>query len=161
MSNRSLKVIILGSLNTGKTSFIKILYNKFNEYEESTIGVNMNFKKYTINNQNYDLCFIDPSGSRRFLFLNNIYIKNINLVLYIFDLSNEQSFRDISFHIQNFNELNNIKSFPFLIGTKSDQEKIVPVEEIETLCKKNNMEYFEVIIKIQIIKFFKMHFIKH
>jgi small GTP-binding protein len=145
MSNRSLKVIILGSLNTGKTSFIKnFLYDKFNEYEESTIGVNINFKKYTINDQNYDICFIDPSGSTRFQFLNNIYIKNINLVFYIFDLSNKQSFRDVFFYIKNFNELNNIKSFPFLIGTKSDKENIVTTEEINTLCKENNIKYFDI-----------------
>lgn len=143
--SRSLKVIILGSLNIGKTSFIKnFLYNKFNQYEESTIGVNMNFKKFSINDQNYDICFIDPSGSKRFQFLNNIYIKNINLVFYIFDLSNEQSFRDVSYHIKNFNELNNIKSFPFLIGTNSDKEKVVDVNEINTLCKENNIKYYEV-----------------
>ena len=55
---KSVKTLILGSLNTGKTSFVNnLLYNKFNEYQESTIGINMKFKNYNIDDQDYDVCF--------------------------------------------------------------------------------------------------------
>ena len=40
-----IRILILGDLNVGKTSFVNnIIYNKFNDLEGSTIGVNLNFK---------------------------------------------------------------------------------------------------------------------
>ena len=58
-----IRILILGDLNVGKTSFVNnIIYNKFNDLEGSTIGVNLNFKNYKVINENINVCFIDPSG---------------------------------------------------------------------------------------------------
>ena len=142
---KSVKILILGSLNTGKTSFVNnLLYNKFNEYQESTIGLNMNFKNYNIDDQDYDVCFLDPSGSERFKFLNYIYIKNINIVFFIFDLSNKKSFLDVYEHVNAFNELNNLDSFSFLVGCKSDKKINVDKADIMAFSKEYDIKYYEV-----------------
>lgn len=142
---KTVKTIILGNLNTGKTSFINnLLYNKFKEYQEPTIGINMNFKQYNIDGQKYDVCFMDPSGSERFKFLNNVYIKNINIVFFIFDLSNKKSLDDVSNHVDTFNEVNKLNSFSFLIGCKSDKKINVDKEDIIALSKEYDIKYYEV-----------------
>ena len=142
---KSVKTLILGSLNTGKTSFINnLLYNSFEEYQESTIGINMNFKSYNIDDQKYDMCFMDPSGSERFKFLNYVYIKNINIVFFIFDLSNKKSLEDINEHVDSFNEINNINSYSFLVGCKSDKKINIDKKDIIELSKGYDMKYYEV-----------------
>jgi small GTP-binding protein len=140
-----IKILILGDLNVGKTSFINnLIYDKFNNFEASTIGVNLNFKNYKINDDNINICFIDPSGSSRFSFLNEAYIKDINIVFYLFDLSNPNSFNNIQDKIDIFNKLNNIKSYEYLIGSKSDKTSNIDKNDITEICKQNNIKYYSI-----------------
>ena len=140
-----IRILILGDLNVGKTSFVNnIIYNKFNDLEGSTIGVNLNFKNYKVINENVNVCFIDPSGSPRFSFINDTYIKNIGIVFYLFDLSSNESFKNIQNKINLFNQLNNLNSYEYLIGCKSDKISKVDKADIVELCKKNNIKYYSI-----------------
>lgn len=140
-----IKILILGDLNVGKTSFVNnIIYNKFNDLEGSTIGVNLNFKNYKVLNENINVCFIDPSGSPRFSFINDTYIKNIGIVFYLFNLSNNESFENIQNKINLFNELNNINSYEYLIGCKSDKISQVDNADIVELCKEYDIKYYPI-----------------
>jgi len=140
-----IKILILGDLNVGKTSFVNnIIYNKFNDLEGSTIGVNLNFKNYKVLNENINVCFIDPSGSPRFSFINDTYIKNIGIVFYLFDLSRKESFDNIKNKINLFNELNNLNSYEYLIGCKSDKISKVDKADIVDLCKEYNIKYYSI-----------------
>jgi len=120
------KVVLIGDAFVGKTSLVyRLCTNKFNEDGESTIG--SSFNSYEVNDgENLIKLYIwDTAGQERFRSIIPVYLRDVDAILYVYDMSNINSIDSILKIWMPF-VLQNAKNdyIPFIIGTKNDQSII-------------------------------------
>ena len=94
------KIITLGNSGTGKTSIIKSFVDGvFDEYQLVTLGNSFSFKILKINGINIKLNFIDTSGQEKFRSLSLSYFRHVDVVLFVFDLNEPNSFESVQYWI--------------------------------------------------------------
>ena len=133
----------------GKTSILlKYTDDKFSDNHISTIGVEYINKSLTINGKKVMLRIWDTSGQERFLSITQNFYRNANGVIFVFDITNRESFKNIKIWL---NELENCegKITRILVGNKVDLEenRDVGKEMINNYIQKKEMKYFEVSAK--------------
>ena len=142
-----MKVITLGESSVGKTSIIRrFIHNIFDEENLSTIGVNFSFKQVKLKNgKSINIKLIDTAGQEKYKALAKSYFKNVDAVLFVFDLNDQNSFDYIKNWIDLFNDNHNGKEgIPkYLIGNKADQKREVQKDVINEFLCKNKYKYFE------------------
>ena len=135
------KIILIGDSLVGKTSIIKrYVYNSFNEAMMSTIGMNYCMKNVILKNEKtIKLKFVDTAGQERFKSLGKKYFSNTDAILFVFALNNQESFDHITSWIKIFEESNSKRlDIPrYLVGNKSDLEKEVSQDKINTFIENN------------------------
>jgi len=96
--NQSIKCVILGDSGIGKTSIIK-KYNSINvsSSNESTLGAIYweLFYKYD-EEKNIRINFWDTAGQERYNSLIPMYVRECDIILLTFDLTNYESFKNLS-----------------------------------------------------------------
>ena len=141
------RIITLGNSGVGKTSILRrYAYKMFNEDIMTTIGVNLVFKEITLKNgKTIKLKLIDTAGQEKYKALAKSYFKNVDAVLFVFDLNDQNSFDYIKNWIDLFNDNHNGKEgIPkYLIGNKADQKREVQKDVINEFLCKNKYKYFE------------------
>ena len=143
---KTFNVITLGESSVGKTSiFTRFTSNTFEATGGgATIGVSFLFKDIILkSNTTIKLKLIDTAGEERYRSIAKSYYKNAQGVLFIFDLSNLNTFNCIEKWIESFKENTNspINIPKYLVGNKSDLEHKVPQESIDELVKKADLKY--------------------
>ena len=113
-------IISLGNATVGKTSiFTRLSQDKFFENQAGTAGLDTTIYYIKYKNKNYRLFFRDPAGQERYKALTKNFLRNSDGVLFIFDLSNRQTFDDLEEWF-NFYKEGNEKVIGMLIGNKCD-----------------------------------------
>ena len=85
-----------------------------------------------------ELEITDTAGQEQYKSLAFQYVKNINAVLFVFDLSNKNTFNNIKQWIQFFKDNTSDINVPkYLIGNKKDLEKEVDEDMIELFLDEN------------------------
>ena len=148
MEYQTIKFCILGDAAVGKTSFIKRFFDdKFSRQYISTIGAFPYVKSIQAGNQNYSLSFIDVSGNEKFLSTVMPKIQNCTTIIFMYDVTNKESFGLISKWIEAVKENNKIDGLQmYLIGSKIDleSERKIPTEAGKGVAEKIGMDFFEV-----------------
>ena len=142
----TLKIIILGSTKVGKTCLINQYFNKeFNDNPISTIGIDLQSKYYKFDNDIVKINFIDTAGQERFDSISSNYLKNVNGVLLIYDITNYDTFWKIDYWNNQIKYYNKNKYSIVLIGNKIDldNQRVVKFNYGENLSKKINCKFFE------------------
>ena len=94
------KIITLGNTGVGKSSIIQRFINdEFNNNLFTTMGISHNFKVITINKKKLKLQLIDTGGQERYRALSISYFRHVDVVLFVFDLNNPQSFESVQYWI--------------------------------------------------------------
>ena len=92
-----LKITFVADAGVGKTSLIEQLINKkFSQEVPSTIGGGNFIKRITINQKKCQLSIWDTAGQERFRSLSKIYLKNSNIVIYVYDITKRETFDNIT-----------------------------------------------------------------
>jgi len=119
---KNIKIILVGESGVGKTSIIKIFQmEKFNQNVVSTLCCNSVNKTIEIENKEYNLEIWDTAGQEKFRSLNQLFIKDSNIIILVYDISNNNSFLELSYWNDFINEHLNIKNIVIgLIGNKAD-----------------------------------------
>ena len=142
-----LKLLLLGESSIGKTCVMERYYNNsFKDNYIVTIGSDIRLKRLEINKCDIDVTIIDTAGQERFRSLAKMEIKGADGILVGFDLTNKNTFEQVTYWIEQI-EANKNKDFPVsivLFGNKYDKKEqmVVNDDDIELLKKKYNFKYF-------------------
>ena len=98
---KNFNIITLGDSGVGKTSIIKrFCENKFDDNNQSTIGINFSKKEITFNkNDKIILKLLDTCGQEKYRSLSKTYYKNAHAALFLFSMNDEESFDTINYFI--------------------------------------------------------------
>ena len=153
----SLSFILIGDSTVGKSCFFKRYFrNEFSEGIFHTIGIDKETKHIKIGNNSYKITLWDTAGQEKFRFLPKKYYNNADGIFLLFDVTNEESFKNVSSWINDVkensgktNENGNKSSITlFLIGNKIDLDgREVSKEQAEMEAKSLGVKYFEISCK--------------
>ena len=141
----SLKILLIGDSQVGKTSLLlKYTEHVFPEEHIATIGVEYKDKFILKDNYNIRLQIWDTAGQERFHSITKNIYRNANGVLFVYDITNQESFSNIKNWIKDLQNVgNDIKGV--IIGNKIDleQKRDVTKQDLEEIGKKYNMPFLE------------------
>ena len=142
---RTFIITMLGETNVGKTTIVNVYTGTgFSDEYISTVGFDKYEKEVQIETgEKVKLRLWDTGGQERFKSISQNTIKNCKGVVVVFDLTKKISFEKVTDWIEQVREIS--RKVPVcLFGNKSDlSNREVTQEEIDKLCKEQNLVYFE------------------
>ena len=141
-----ISISIFGETAVGKTCICKrFLGIEFKDEHLTTVGIEKMCSSITTEDgEELKLKLWDTAGQERF---KSVSVKNIRYsqaAVVVFDLTDKTSFEKISYWIKEIREIS--PKVPIgLFGNKSDlvDERVVEQNDINDLCKRENLVYFE------------------
>ena len=96
-SSNKIKIIVLGSMEVGKTCLIAhYRTGKFLSQIPSTCGSSFVEMKKVIKGKKYTLNLWDTAGQEKYNSLNKIFTKNANIVILVYSIIDKKSFQSLS-----------------------------------------------------------------
>ena len=141
-----IKVVLLGEAHVGKTAIInQYISYSFQVELCATLTTYKSRKDININENTLNLELWDISGSESYRTVNKIYMRNIDIALLIYDVTNRRSFEELNYWIQTVKEESYKEVFFGVIGNKNDlyQERVIEEEEGKKFANNNNALFFE------------------
>ena len=142
-----LKLIFVGHGKVGKTSLINQYINKtFTEGYVMTVGGDKTLKKLNVRGRDLNIEICDTAGQKEYRAVNKIFMKNTDIALIVYDITNRKSFEELNNWIKGVKEINNNKNVIFgIAANKSDlyEQKVINKKEGEEFAKNNNTLFFE------------------
>jgi small GTP-binding protein len=139
------KIIVLGDSDTGKTTLLTRYYSQsFYHDSRVTIGCELRTKILEINNKKIKLQMWDTAGQEKYRYINKVYYRGACGVIITYDCTNENSFNNIKYWIEEIkaNADNNICKV--IAGTKCDLvNKTVDIQKAEELGRELGVKVFE------------------
>ena len=133
---KEIKIILLGESGVGKTSFFKrFIFNEYGEQFVSSIGVDYAFKNINYKKKDYLIQLFDIAGQLRFRNVVKSYFHMTDKYFVIFDLTDEDSLKDIHNWIDSIKEYSEKYKF-IILGNKDDIENKISDEIINDNLKK-------------------------
>lgn len=140
------KYILVGNAGVGKTSLCeKYCKDAFNSDMRSTIGVEFFVDKLKINGEEVIIQLWDTAGHERFRSITSGYYRGAHCVIFVFDITNRQSFEDLETWLYQALQKVDPNAVFILVGSKKDriEERKVSQEEIDEFAKNNEILYIE------------------
>ena len=141
MEELNLKILLVGDSDVGKTSLLsKYTDDKFPDTYLATVGVEFRVKSIIKKNFKVNLQIWDTAGQERFRSVTKNFFYNADGILFVYDITNRDSFDGVKSWIQQSESLI-CKFEKILIGNKCDLEKDrdVSKKEVEDFCKENDL----------------------
>ena len=142
------KIGLLGPEKCGKTCFVhKLVYNIFNQNQQSTIGLGFVFKELV--DEKVQIKFYDFSGSERAESLINSCLKQLDAIIFIYDTTEEfpkkyflEKIKNIEESLRRKDDKKNI--IYFMLGTKKAilEKREVSYFDVKKFCGENKIYYF-------------------
>ena len=137
MKKESFGIILGGSTNSGKTTFIKSYMHNELDNIASSVGVQFYSIKNPKDNKINFIIYDTPRWTDRYTFLFNIYMRLIDGAILLFDLSSVNDIDELPFCLEIFENYFELEEFPILlVGTKADIEMEVHPGKISDLMEK-------------------------
>ncbi len=149
------KTLLLGDSGVGKSAILKQYVERYFDGEYvSTIGIDYACKYLSVDGKTIKLSIWDTAGQERFHSITKSYMRGIQCVILIYDITSIQSFRDV----KNWIKMVSISNVPqaetqpikyYLIGNKTDllTKRMVTYEQGTQLAKECGCKFFEVSAK--------------
>ena len=144
------KLIFLGDQYVGKSSILNRFYqDKFEQYYQATIGLDFHSKNVTINGNPIRLLLYDTAGQEKFKSLIPMYIRDANIILVVYDITNKDSFIHTEHWVNETKDLKREDAIFVLVGNKTDLEdnRVVQVKEAEDFATEKGFLFQEVSAK--------------
>ena len=139
-----IKVILVGEMGTGKTSLINTAIGlKFQDKIASTTTNSIVNKKIKINDKTYSINLWDTIGQEKYRSLTKIFMKGAKIVIFVYDITNYDSFKELNFWIESTKEILTEQPVMGIVGNKSDLflKEEVKESEARQLAKEKGYEF--------------------
>ena len=144
-NNEPIKVILLGESGVGKTNLINVVVGRpFNEESLSTQSCYYSESSFTYKDKTYIYNLWDTAGQEQYRSLNRIFIQKGKIILLVYSIDNETSFKEIDFWMNYVKDnLGDEKYILALIANKSDlyEEQKVSDNLGREYAEKNNIKF--------------------
>ena len=144
--NYIFRLCLLGDSNVGKTSLLtRFCDNSFKESYNNTIGVDFKVVTLKYKNKIIKVHIWDTAGQERFKSIAVNYFRSAHGFIFIYDITDEDSFRNIENWMDLAFKNTNSSVINFLIGNKNDREedRIVDKKTAEDFAKEKKLIFFE------------------
>ena len=130
--NIQIKLIVIGNLNVGKTSIInQYISGTFDPKQSSTIGtLDYQQKHLKIEATDIKLIIFNSTGLENYS-LPSSYLRNVNGIIIVFDLTDKKTLESLRFWINEVKKSNTDDVVIAFAGNKSDLEEDIEIEEEE------------------------------
>jgi small GTP-binding protein len=144
-NNEPIKVILLGESGVGKTNLINVSLGRcFNEESLSTQSCYYSESSFTYKDKTYFYNLWDTAGQEQYRSLNRIFLQKGKIILLVYSIDNETSFKEIEFWLNYVKEnLEDEKHIIALIANKSDLYEVQKVSDDlgREFAEKNEMKF--------------------
>ena len=117
----TIKVILLGETTVGKTSLINVYFGK--KFQENIISTSMpesERKILEINKNKYLIEMMDTAGQERYRSMNNLFIKGSKVVIFVYDITKEQTFNELNYWVKTAKGILNTDAVYGIAENKAD-----------------------------------------
>ena len=149
-SEHSIKVLLVGNSSVGKTSImLRYLDNFFVENFLPTVGIDFKTKMIGHNGRNIKVNLWDTAGQEKFRTLTTSYYKGANAVLFVFDITERDSFFQLKEWMTETKKHVGNDFVGIVVGNKLDMDfkRVVKTDELLYLAEDVQMPAFEVSAK--------------
>ena len=116
-----IKVIFVGEAGAGKTNLINVSAGyKFNSATLTTRNCSFVPKTINLNNTNYNLYIWDTIGQEKFHSLTKIFLKESDIAILVYDITNKKSFDSLPYWKGLIDEQLGQKPIYGIVGNKMD-----------------------------------------
>ena len=140
------KYIIIGDAAVGKSNLLlRYTQGQFKSEYKLTIGVEFGARNVNLREKNYRIQIWDTAGQENFRSITRAYYKNSVCALVVYDITNRDTFNNVSSWIEDCKNQSPKTIYMILVGNKSDLEdkRQVSTEEGQELAEKYGLEFFE------------------
>jgi len=153
------KILLIGNSGVGKSSLLfRFSEDKWEKEFIPTIGVdfvsniilifykkNKKLKTIEVDGKKAKLQIWDTAGQERFKNIQASYYKGANGILVVYDITNKESFENLSSWLIEIEKNGNKNVYKFLIGNKNDLEdqRVITKEQGDEFASINGMDFFE------------------
>jgi len=117
----AIKIILIGDSGTGKTNLITVAAGyEFNSNSLTTRACSYIQKIYKINNAEYKVNVWDTIGQEKYRALTKIFVKESKIVIFVYDITNRNSFDSLPFWKKIVDELLTDTPILGVVGNKMD-----------------------------------------
>ena len=128
-NNNNIKVILIGEGGTGKTSLIRnVIGLPFCQTIETTSANSFSTKQITINKKTYNINLWDTIGQEKYRALTKIFIKESDIVVLVYDITNRKSFTELEYW---YNEVEDILGSSPILGIAGNKYDLFTQEEVK------------------------------
>ena len=126
-----IKLIIIGSVNVGKTSLLaRYATGTFQNITKSTSNSSFISKiKMGSNNQKYEIKLWDTAGQEKYRSLTKIFIKEAKIAILVYAIDDKNSFNDLNMWLNIVKEINSDKIILGIAANKADLYKKAQVTD--------------------------------
>lgn len=144
--SNTVKLLIIGTSNVRKSSILHYYeYGEKCQNIASTIGIE--FISMTVNTptMKYNVQIWDTAGQEKFRALSKTVYHATHGIVAVFDITNDQSFKDIDYWLNDAHNTCDIDVPILIIGNKTDLEhcRVINKSDGELLAQKVNGSYTE------------------
>ena len=141
-----IKLLLLGDLSVGKSSFIyRFIYDKFNPGEMQTSELELKTADIIVDKKNVRVQLWDTVGQEKYKSITKNLMSRVQGIILIFDLSNKETFKNIKSWINLIKEQCGHKMPILIVGNKIDleEERFIKKEDAKAHFKKEKYKYVE------------------
>ena len=145
---RLIKYKIFGPKNSGRKSLVfRYTQNAFKQEEVPTFNIDFMVKMINKNGKKYQLKLFRPKTDEEMG--SKDYLKGIKMVIYIFDITNEDSINHFKQNAEKLFENADKNAFKYVLGNKLDleEQRKIKEDEAKSLCDKFKYVYKEISCK--------------
>ena len=141
-----IKIILIGDMSTGKTSLINAYFGmNFNSQITTTLTPSVSQKEIKIEGSSYVIDMWDTAGQEKYRSMAKIFIKDSQIVIYVYDVTEEKTFDSLDYWVKSVEEVLGKNALLALVGNKIDLLENIKVltEKGEKLAKDIGAIFYE------------------
>nr|CAH8832834.1 unnamed protein product [Trichobilharzia regenti] len=155
------KLLLIGDSGVGKTSILfRFSEDEFNSTFIATIGIDFKIRTLEMDGKKIKLQIWDTAGQERFRTITTAYYRGAMGIMLVYDVTNGNSFDNISTWMNNISQHANQDVEKMLLGNKCDAcaARVVPTEAGLQLANSYGIRFMETSAKsdINITEAFKL-----